>query len=179
MICNPPALRRGSICASPPARRVLSGVGWVVQALHPPSSELYADKLTRLLEPSMLGLRAEGSREENQQMNEGLRTQIIPPAQCSPILNHPLRRFAIVYLLSKAGIKKLAIKFLFNYRLVAIIWAACWRLVSVTVAPESMRATSWVRARSSRSVTLVLVRPSASRLSMRKCWSAKAAISGK
>ena len=28
------------------------------------------------------------------------------------------------------------------YRLPAIIWAACCRLVSVTFAPESMRATS-------------------------------------
>jgi hypothetical protein len=29
-----------------------------------------------------------------------------------------------------------------DQRLVAIIWAACWRLVSVTLAPESIRATS-------------------------------------
>ena len=35
------------------------------------------------------------------------------------------------------------------YRLAAIICEACWRLVSVTLAPLNMRATSWVRARSS------------------------------
>jgi len=34
-----------------------------------------------------------------------------------------------------------------RYRLAAIIWAACCRLVSVTVAPLNMRATSWVLAR--------------------------------
>jgi hypothetical protein len=32
------------------------------------------------------------------------------------------------------------------YPLPAIICAACWRLVSVTLAPLNMRATSWVRA---------------------------------
>ncbi len=47
------------------------------------------------------------------------------------------------------------------YRLAAIIWAACCRLVSVTLAPLNMRATSWVRARSSRRRICVLVRPSA------------------
>ena len=52
-----------------------------------------------------------------------------------------------------------------SYRLAAIIWAACWRLVSVTLAPDNMRATSWVRARSSRTRIWVLVRPSDSRFS--------------
>jgi len=56
-----------------------------------------------------------------------------------------------------------------RYRLPAIIWAACCMLVSVTVAPDSMRATSWVRARSSSRRIWVLVRPSDSRLSIRKC----------
>jgi len=36
-----------------------------------------------------------------------------------------------------------------DQRLAAIIWEACWRLVSVTFAPDNMRAISWVRARSS------------------------------
>ena len=49
----------------------------------------------------------------------------------------------------------------------------------MTVAPETMRATSWVRAWSSKRLTLILERPSVTRLSMRKCWSAKAAIWGR
>ena len=43
-----------------------------------------------------------------------------------------------------------------RYRLAAIICAACCRLVSVTLAPLNMRATSWVRARSSRTRICVL-----------------------
>ena len=50
--------------------------------------------------------------------------------------------------------------------------SACWRLVSVTDSPPSMRATSRTRSFFTRAATVVAVRPSSSRFSTRKCWSA-------
>jgi len=56
-----------------------------------------------------------------------------------------------------------------RHRLAAIIWAACCSLVSVTVAPLIMRATSRMRERSSSWRMRVLVRPSAEIFSTTRC----------
>jgi hypothetical protein len=55
------------------------------------------------------------------------------------------------------------------YRLVSIKCSACFRLVSVSFAPLSMRAISWVRSVSSMRRTSVWVRPRFSVFSIRKC----------
>jgi hypothetical protein len=66
-----------------------------------------------------------------------------------------------------------------GYRLVWSKCSACFRLVSVSLAPLSMRAISWVRSESSMRRTSVCVRPRFSVFSIRKCWSPKAAICGR
>jgi hypothetical protein len=63
-----------------------------------------------------------------------------------------------------------------NYLLVSSRCAACFRLVSVSLAPLSMRAISCVRSESSMRRTSVWVRPRFSVFSIRKCWSPNAAI---
>jgi hypothetical protein len=63
-----------------------------------------------------------------------------------------------------------------RYRLLSSRCAACFRLVSVNLAPLSIRAISWVRSESSIRRTSVCVRPRFSVFSIRKCWSPNAAI---
>lgn len=62
------------------------------------------------------------------------------------------------------------------HRLAASRCSACLRLVSVSFSPLSMRAISRARSASSIFRMAVWVRPRFSVFSIRKCWSAKAAI---
>jgi hypothetical protein len=58
---------------------------------------------------------------------------------------------------------------LLRYRLLSSRCAACFRLVSVNLAPLNMRAISCVRSESSMRRTSVCVRPRFSVFSIRKC----------
>jgi hypothetical protein len=62
------------------------------------------------------------------------------------------------------------------YRLLPSKCSACFRLVSVSVAPLNIRAISCVRSVSSIRRTSVWVLPFFSVFSIRKCWSPNAAI---